>query len=97
MAKKIIVVEENQSIFDIALQEYGAAEAVSQLVYDNGLESVNADVATNTEMVITDSIVNKDVVNLYIKKNIKPASLDQDNGHDDDGAFTDGFSFGFKI
>lgn len=97
MAKRIIIVEENQSIFDIALQEYGAAEAVTQLVSGNNLDSVNVDVETNTELVITDNIINKDVVNLYIKKNIKPASLDQDNGHDDVGAFTDGFSFGFKI
>lgn len=45
--------KENQSVFDIALQLYGTVEKAMQLVVDNGLSGVNAEIPNGTELIYT--------------------------------------------
>lgn len=71
-----IVVQEGQSLYDIALQHYGNAEAVIDLVRDNGLQGVTQQLHAGQLLKInTDSTrYNKAVVNYYRANNCLPAT-----------------------
>ena len=73
---KNIVVQEGQSLFDIALQHYGNAEAVIDLVRDNGLQGVTQQLHAGQLLKInTDSTrYNKAAVNYYRANNCLPAT-----------------------
>ena len=73
---QIIVVQEGQSLFDIALQHYGNAEAVIDLVSDNGLQGITQQLqAGQLLMVITASErYNKAIVNYYRANGCLPAT-----------------------
>lgn len=71
-----ITVQEGQSLYDIALQHYGNAEAVIDLVRDNGLQGVTQQLQGGQLLAInTDSMrYNKAVVNYYRANNCLPAT-----------------------
>jgi len=96
--KKIITSTYNQTIFDLALQEYGSVEGVISIIQENNLESVNEDINSGDEFVIIASaVINKDVVAFYVRNKIKPATADNESGVADGGSFSSGFSTGFSI
>lgn len=95
--KRIIVVKNGQTIFDICLQEYGSPEAVFQLITDNNLEGINANLIAGQELVITGDPFTKNVVEYYKLNNIFPASLDIDDVVEGtDAAFSEDFSLDFE-
>ena len=74
--KEIIVVNELQSIFNLALQYYGAVEGVQILLEDNlTLIDLNAPIPAGTKLVYYPSkILNKDVVKYFAEKGRAAAS-----------------------
>ena len=69
-----IKVQENQTLFDIALQEYGTAEAVFALAYANNI-SITDILQTDTELTLPTGIpINNNAAEYYKKNNVKPAS-----------------------
>lgn len=71
-----ITVENNQTIWDIALQEYGSADGVKQLIIDNRTVcDFDNDLPAGTKLIITESaIIDNDTVTFLRKKGIKPAT-----------------------
>jgi hypothetical protein len=71
-----IIVQNNQTIWDIALQEYGSADAVKQLIIDNpAVCDFNNDLLPGTKLIITESaIIDNDTVTYLRKKGIKPST-----------------------
>lgn len=97
MAIKQIIVLPGQSIWDIAVQEYGSASGVAMLMVDNeGLIDFNSTPAPGLKLQVDDSkIIDPDIVQLLTAKGIKPANAVEisEAGHT---AFTTGFTLGFK-
>ena len=59
---RIIKVKKNQSLADIALQEYGDIEGVFHLVNDNPeLNGITDNVFENDELNIRDEVINQQV------------------------------------
>jgi len=95
--KKNINVIANQTIFDIALQEYGSVESLFDLIAENSKEGINANVEPDEVMVIdSENILVKPVVDLYIRESIKPATGGVDVTLPTGDAFTIGFTIGFE-
>ncbi len=70
-----IIVLNGQSLFDIALQEYGSIEAVFQLADDNGITNITDSLIPGTELIIDENmIIDKNVVNYYKNNAIYPAN-----------------------
>lgn len=71
-----IVVQEGQSLYDIALQHYGNAEAIIDLVRDNGLQGVTQPLQAGQVIKINTASdkYNKTVVNYYKANNVVPAT-----------------------
>lgn len=57
---RTIIVKLNQSLFDIALQEYGDVQGVFFLVDDNGLNSIDANVYEGDELQVRDEVIDKE-------------------------------------
>lgn len=73
-------VEEGQNIIDIAIQEYGSFEAVFQLLLDNpNLENMNVFLEEETELLISKTALNENVVlkNEYKKRNYRVRTGDE--------------------
>lgn len=71
MAKVLI---QGQSLLDLAVQEYGTAQAVMQLALGNDLAVTDA-VGAGNELVLPDSEVkNIDVAGYFSKNSILPAT-----------------------
>jgi len=69
-----ITTYQHQSVFDLAIQEYGSIEGVFDLLAANlGLE-FDSDIVSGTELKIDGEIINQDIVDYYKKYNIKPAT-----------------------
>ena len=94
-----ITVENNQSIWDLALQYYGAPDAVLQLILDNPDKiNFNNNIAPGTKLMINeDLVVDKQVVDNYQKKGTIPcgAYYDADLGYGS-GDFNNDFSNDFN-
>lgn len=77
MAQKTVFVEDRQSLFDLAIQKYGSIEGAIQLFIEN--KDKVADVTTmptpTKRLQCNDTVVNKDVLDYYIKYNLKPVSI----------------------
>jgi hypothetical protein len=87
-----IKVLEDQSLFDIAIQEYGSIEGVKQLIIDNPTTcSFEDDPVPGTLLLISGTVINQDIVQLLKDKKIKPANKPANGG------FSSGFSYGFNI
>ncbi len=93
MAYKVITVLPGQSLWDIAVQEYGDASGAGQIIADNlGVVNFADQLSSGLRLKIDpDKVLNKDVVNILKERNIKPAhAVSMGRG------FSDGFSEGFK-
>ena len=64
------IVQDNQSVFDIAAQEFGTLEELFVLLNDNNLP-VNARLISGQELIVNKTDVgNEDVKNFVVLKNI---------------------------
>jgi hypothetical protein len=87
MRGKLVRVKDRQTIWDIALQEYGSPDGVSVLLNDNpnALSGVNTVLIPGQKLYIISPAINQDVVNYYKQLNQYPASRrfteEVDNGH----------------
>lgn len=71
---KIIDVDINQSIWDIAIQEYGDPCGVKQLIIDNSQLNFNDSISPGTKIRITAEPINKVIVDFLDKKGLKPST-----------------------
>lgn len=84
---------DGQTIFDIALQQYGCFEGVFLIMEDNPTINLNTVLQPETEIKIKDILPelnadNKRVVQLYTQNNVKPNSsyvIDNTNNYVDEG------------
>ena len=73
MLRKVKILE-NQSLYDVAIQECGSIEAVFDIMKANSnkFSHLNAVISANTEIFINDEmIINKPVVDIYKKTGVK--------------------------
>lgn len=73
MSKTVIVLNK-QTIYDIAVQEYGSVEGVIQIIKDNAGVNLQTGLATGQILKITAAPINKAVVNYFTNNNLKPVS-----------------------
>lgn len=72
---KRILVQNNQSIWDIAIQEYGSMEGAKQLIIDNPTKcDFQNSLKAGMELLITLSPINKTIQDYFTKNRIKPAT-----------------------
>lgn len=76
----MITVLPNQTLLDIAMQEYGTAEAVFLLAQEN-LISPTERLAVGMELKRPDVILNKEMENYCKANRVSPATLE--NSHSD--------------
>lgn len=77
MARKSVFVEERQSLFDLAIQKYGSIEGAVQLMVENTDKVSDVTMLpTPTDILKCNAtVVNQDVLDYYVKYNLKPVSL----------------------
>ncbi|MBP2833503.1 hypothetical protein J8281_15010 [Aquimarina sp. U1-2] len=66
--------QENQTIFDIALQEYGGVEGIFSLLDDNGFYQVDRELSVYEDLRINSSPTRRDIKAFYVSRNILPAN-----------------------
>lgn len=70
----MITVLHNQSLLDISVQHTGTVENCFEIAVANGL-SVTEELTPGVQLIIPESVkVNKEVLNYYTSKNIRPAT-----------------------
>lgn len=71
-----ITVDNNQSIWDIAIQYYGSVDGVQQLMIDNPTTiNFNDPIVPGTKLIIRDEFVkNKPIVDYFTKKGLNLAT-----------------------
>jgi hypothetical protein len=75
MSKRTITVLDRQSIWDIAIREYGSVEAVFALLLDNPeLSGVDAPLVAGQQLVIRSADVDSDVVRYYRENALWPVT-----------------------
>ena len=90
-----VIVENNQSVWDIAVQVYGDYSGVKQMMLDNpGVVNFDGALKPGTKLVMNGSVINRNIVDYLSKEGIKPATALNEMI---DGGFDDGFSEGFSI
>jgi hypothetical protein len=73
---KTIIVGDGQTIFDIAIQEYGGIEGILLLMSDNGdkIPSITSELKAGLKLKIKSLPVNASVVASFAQGKIKPAT-----------------------
>lgn len=75
MANKIITVMDRQSIWDIAVQEYGSIDGVKQLIIDNPTKcNFETGIDIGTKLIISQKQMNQKVYDYFNNKKINPAT-----------------------
>ena len=69
---KIVKVNENQSLFDFAIQTAGEASAAFELAILNGL-SVTEDLVVGREQILS-AAANREIANYYSNRQLQPAT-----------------------
>lgn len=67
MSKKVKVLD-RQTIWDIAIQEYGSIDGAFKILNDNPNLDLATNLIPNTLILINSSPINKDVVNYLVEK-----------------------------
>lgn len=71
---EIIRPQENQSILDIALQEYGSIETVFDVLEDNERFDITDNISVYEDLQVGREAFKKDIVAYYIANNVRPAT-----------------------
>ena len=66
--------QEQQNMFDIALQGYGSIEGVIDLMQDNKLTTLGGTISVYDTYDITKQPLNRNIKNFYEERNVKPAT-----------------------
>lgn len=69
-----VKVENNQTIWDIALRHYGSIDGAFKILQDNPALDLDVDLVQGTLVNINQAPLNKDVVNYLIEKGVNPAT-----------------------
>lgn len=91
---KVILTEDRQTLFDVAVQVYGKLDGLVMLCQDNNLE-FDAIIMPGTKLTIREDLINEptadeNVVNLFVMRGVQvcigdeiedPAILLQNNGY----------------
>jgi hypothetical protein len=78
--KNKVIVQSGQTLFDIALQEYGSIAGVFQLADDNGIDNITDELAVGSVLIVSDEfIVNKNIVDFYKNNRITSATALSNN------------------
>jgi len=85
---------QGQSIFDIAVQELGSIEGAFELAMLNGI-SVTDELIPGQELILP-IVLNKDIINYYANKGIKPATADNGAVESVDRVFFEELSIEFS-
>ena len=71
--RKITVLEQ-QTVFDLALQELGSAEGVFDILSGNSSLYLDSDLTSGYEMLIDPAAINTSLVSAYANGSIKPGN-----------------------
>jgi len=71
---EIIKPQQNQNIFDIALQEYGSIETVFDLIDDNDITKISAGISVYDDLKILREPIQREVVAYYLSRGVLPAT-----------------------
>ena len=71
---KLVTALEQQTVYDIALQELGSAEAVFDLFADNTSFTLDTELTSGQEVLINRSVTDASIVNNYIANRTKPGN-----------------------
>jgi len=66
--------QENQSIFDMALQEYGSIEGLFDLLQDNGFNQVDKKLSVYDDLIISSPPTRREIKEYYFSRKIHPAT-----------------------
>lgn len=92
-----VTVENNQSIWDIAIHRYGSPEGVKQLIIDNPALNFNDNVVAGTKIQITGEPINKAVFDFLSREQLIPATAINDNSSiSPKGEFNSDFNNDFR-
>lgn len=73
-----VTVDNNQSIWDLAIYWYGSSDGVKQLILDNPHLNFNDSIKAGSKIQINGEPINKDVYDFLHKENLIPATAIQD-------------------
>jgi len=79
-----VIVIEQQSIFDIAIQQYGSVEGVVHLMNDNPNLTFNSNIIPGQNLILNDEAIDADIVNYFRQKQLKIATKGTKVGGDFD-------------
>lgn len=92
MANRIITVMDRQSIWDIAVQEYGSTEGVKQLIIDNPTKcNFETGLEIGMKLIISLPPINQKVYDFFKIKKINPSTAVEVEYEPMDWILTDGF------
>lgn len=74
-----VLVQNNQSIWDLAIQHYGSADGVKQLIEDNPWLNFEDNIAPGSKVKISENVIDKNVVDFLAKKGMVPATAFYDS------------------
>lgn len=75
---KVVEIKYGQSLFDIAIQEYGSVEGVFWLVEDNNLSGIVDNVYEGDTLNVRETIINKQVITDLREKTIATLYSDKE-------------------
>lgn len=84
-----VTVKNDQTIYDIAVQEYGSIEGIFWLMEDNPELNLQDDLVVGGQLLIRDSVIDPELKSYLQENGVSPAN----GGGKDPGisAFTNGF------
>ena len=88
---KTITVQDRQTIWDIAMQEYGSVEGVFELIDDNPGLTIDSNLTGGQLLKIKSAPVDIATLNYMQQNGIKPVSRDGDWAGDFNNDFSEDF------
>lgn len=70
---KIVVIEQ-QSIIDIAIQQYGSVDGIVNIINDNPGLGFNSNLTPGLKLNVTEDAQDKDIVDYFRRKQLKIAT-----------------------
>ncbi|MFK7004607.1 hypothetical protein BWK63_09555 [Flavobacterium covae] len=66
-------IKHNQSLFDVTIQRKGTIEALFEVAFLNNV-SITGDLLIGTDLLVSNGIIDKQIVNYFLNKKIVPAT-----------------------
>lgn len=70
---KLVVIEQ-QSILDVAIQQYGSVAGIVTIINDNPELTFNSNIIPGMKLNITNDAIEKDIVDYFRRKQLKIAT-----------------------